>query len=382
MEEEKKDNKNGSDYPKDDRFFRNNDKEKDEKEDQKSRSIIQLPEIEIPTQKEKEKVPEPSPPPIENETIKETKENPSVKFAKDSVKTSLNNLGVGKIFRNTNIPAFELNAKMRRLLTVYALSVLLCLSFLFNIFFVQHISGLKSRMDFSMKTVEEAVVGKERFSEDLASLSDENTRLKKEIASLKSVSKSLEQQSDSLKTDLAKSEEDYARLEEAVQTYGIEVRDLAMRRIEYYDAYKTEKKRAESLTATIKDLQNAIIVFEDVMASLAGRHKEEIVGYVQDVAFLYVNAGMYDKAIDAFDKLVSLGAADADTYYNLAVIYEETKRDRDEAIRNYRKYLELNPNAEDFYEVKIRISSLERVGKNAKVETLSNFKIDLDKLKF
>ncbi|MBL7157535.1 MAG: tetratricopeptide repeat protein [Candidatus Omnitrophica bacterium] len=381
MEEEKKNNKNSSDSRNDKRFFRKESKEKEGSEEQKTHPIIQLPEIEVPVQKEKEKAPEPphEPPREEHKDSKEMKENPPAKAKKDSVKTGS---GVNKIFRRANTSVFEFTPTMRRLIIIYALSVLLCLSFLFNIFFFQNISTLKNRVDFSTKTVEDAVVGKERVAKEKDNLLEENERLKGEITSLKSASKSLERQTELLRADLTKSKQEYIKLEETIKEYGIEVRDLAMRRIEYYEAYKSKKEHAESLAVTVENLQNTTAALKDEIASVESKHKEEIASYMQEMAFLYVKTGMYSEAIDAFKKFISLNAEDADIYYNLAILYEESQKNRDAAIRNYRKYLELKPDAEDFYEVKIKISSLERVGKVDKRETLKNFKINLDKLKF
>ncbi len=57
------------------------------------------------------------------------------------------------------------------------------------------------------------------------------------------------------------------------------------------------------------------------------------------------------------------------------------KKDRDKAISHYKKYLRLNPDAEDLYEVRMKISSLERAGEQ-KSGISKPFKVNLDKIKF
>ena len=49
---------------------------------------------------------------------------------------------------------------------------------------------------------------------------------------------------------------------------------------------------------------------------------------------------------------------DADSHYNLAVIYDVVKQDRLKAIEHYKRYLELNPEAPDATTVKNYIMDL------------------------
>ena len=91
---------------------------------------------------------------------------------------------------------------------------------------------------------------------------------------------------------------------------------------------------------------------------------------------------MYRDAVENFQKFLELSGDDANTYYNIAYIYEHGIKERKEAIKYYRKYLELEPESDDLYEVRLRISSLEREGTKEAPAVMKAFKIDLDKLKY
>ena len=83
-------------------------------------------------------------------------------------------------------------------------------------------------------------------------------------------------------------------------------------------------------------------------------------------ALLHYNLGVsytkdksYEMAIDEYEKALSLDPKDADSEYNLAIIYDEYRKNPKRAIEHYKKYLELRPDAADIDEVKDWISRLE-----------------------
>jgi tetratricopeptide (TPR) repeat protein len=65
-------------------------------------------------------------------------------------------------------------------------------------------------------------------------------------------------------------------------------------------------------------------------------------------------------AIDEYEKALRLNPQDADTHYNLAIIYDEVSKNPKRAIEHYQKYLELKPDAADIDEVKDWITRLEK----------------------
>jgi hypothetical protein len=77
-----------------------------------------------------------------------------------------------------------------------------------------------------------------------------------------------------------------------------------------------------------------------------------------------------------------MNGPDASTYFNMAYIYDHIYGDPFKAIKFYREYLTLKPEAADLYEVEQRIESLERGSKVKSPETLKNFNVNMDNLKF
>jgi len=122
------------------------------------------------------------------------------------------------------------------------------------------------------------------------------------------------------------------------------------------------------------------------------RQLEEELSHIKDKmqkqeALLHYNLGVaytkeknYDMAIDEYEKVLKINPQDADTHYNLAILYDEVRRNPKRAIEHYQKYLELKPDAEDIDEVKEWISSLMLGEKKAKpVELEASPSLDMSR---
>lgn len=70
------------------------------------------------------------------------------------------------------------------------------------------------------------------------------------------------------------------------------------------------------------------------------------------------NSEKWRRAMREFKLALEKNPLDADSQYNLAVIYDEVKKDREKAIEHYKRYLELNPEAPDAARVKNYIVDL------------------------
>ena len=70
------------------------------------------------------------------------------------------------------------------------------------------------------------------------------------------------------------------------------------------------------------------------------------------------DTGGYQKAADEFEEAAKLAPRWPAPYFNLGVIYSKMER-YDDALRNYKKYLELSPRAKDAEKVKSEIDKLE-----------------------
>jgi tetratricopeptide (TPR) repeat protein len=103
---------------------------------------------------------------------------------------------------------------------------------------------------------------------------------------------------------------------------------------------------------------------EDAMELMATKNKDE--GLKQEVANMHYNLGTvlqaqnkYDEAIKEFKMDLMFNPDDADAHYNLALIYDKGKNDRQEAINHYNGYLKITPEAPDALKVKERLTELE-----------------------
>ncbi|MDO9541814.1 MAG: tetratricopeptide repeat protein [Kiritimatiellia bacterium] len=93
-----------------------------------------------------------------------------------------------------------------------------------------------------------------------------------------------------------------------------------------------------------------------VTTMLANRFQEARFHYNRGV-FAY-KSEKWHSAMREFRRALEKDPLDADSHYNLAVIYDVVKKDRLKAIEHYRRYLELNPKAPDAAKVKNYIADL------------------------
>lgn len=268
---------------------------------------------------------------------------------------------------------------------IIALSILLFISTLTNISSVKDISEIKTKALSNAQLATQMVNEKEKVKEEQKTLESDVARLKKELSSAQSISAGLQKQNENLKAEVIETKAKFDELREKVKGYASEVKDLVSTRIKYYDAYSEEKENKQKLAAVTKKMETEIKNLNAELNSISKQYSNQESEYAYEMAFVYTKALMYDEAIESFRRYLELGNdKDADVYYNLALIYEQAKKESAEAISYYRKYLELNPSAEDLYEIKMRISSLERTGSESKYffPTQKKLEIDLEKFKY
>jgi tetratricopeptide (TPR) repeat protein len=269
----------------------------------------------------------------------------------------------------------------RSILLVFFGAALLCASLILNIFLFSNTSTLRQRLKDNTKIVKDIIAGKERVLDEKVSLKKENERLKNQLVSASTGQDILNQKTGTLETALTKSKKERVELAKKMQEYAKEVRELALTRIGYYDAYQDEKEKTAYLKRTITELQEDMetLKAETGLANEKFREKEAL--YTYDMALVYTQAQMFDNAIAGFEDFLELYGDDANTHYNIAYIYDTVKKDKDGAIKHYEEYLRLNPDADDLYEVKMRIASLERGAKKPR-GAFEDLKVNMNELKF
>ena len=135
-----------------------------------------------------------------------------------------------------------------------------------------------------------------------------------------------------------------------------------------YERLKAEKIKWDNATVDYIDWQ--FVLRDQINMSgvkiLAALNNIEDIRHNKELAnLLYYNLGLsymmavdFDSAIKYFKTATDLKSADADSWYNLGLLYSTFKNDSRNAIRCYNKFLALLPNSPKSGEVKTRIEAL------------------------
>jgi len=265
---------------------------------------------------------------------------------------------------------------------IFILVALLSLSLFSIALHRANTSNLQNRLVSNAEAVKDLAGSKEDLIKENIDLQDEVDRLRKELLTKSSQVEIHKRDADYYKKEIERQKEKYAELEKSLKDYADEIRALAVTRIGYYDAYKKQKNTTQKLTGTIENMQKQLVSLKSTMENINKETEQKESKRIYEQAFEYIDRGMFDKAVEAFEKYMDINGEDANIYYNLAYINEKVIKNRRKALEYYNKYLELKPEAEDLYEVKMKIASLKRVGTKEKKKSFANFKINLDSLKY
>lgn len=200
------------------------------------------------------------------------------------------------------------------------------------------------------------------------------SKLQDELARMESLQKQAEKENEQLKKqslDYLKREtettEKYASVETLSKDQEKKIKELS-EQIKNATLLQGQLRLENEKLADINDLAGNVQVKKE-KAKMA-KLEEEVINVKQKLsrqeALLHYNLGVsyareknYEMAIDEYERVISLNPNDADAHYNLAIIYDEYRKNPKRAIQHYRKYLELRPQADDIDEVKDWINRLE-----------------------
>jgi len=135
-----------------------------------------------------------------------------------------------------------------------------------------------------------------------------------------------------------------------------------------YEDFKREEVKFQDNALSYMEWQ--FVLKEQV--SRAAKLLQEKINQVKDVKkdkellnLLYYNLGLnntlavnFDAAIKAFEQAVDLEPKDADSYYNLGLLYSTYQQNPRKAVKYYEDYLKLVPKGTKSDEVKERIAIL------------------------
>lgn len=173
-----------------------------------------------------------------------------------------------------------------------------------------------------------------RIQAEREKIARENEKFQEESVFYLSVNSKLKDEKDKLASQLG-------RAQGASESQAADLQRLSKKLEESQGALaKKEKEFQEEGVAKVKELESKVKVLEKAL------NKERAV-FLYNLAVAYVKAGLYDEAVDAYEKSLKIDKNNADAHYNLGLLYRDTKQDSGKAAVHLRRYLELRPDAED-----------------------------------
>lgn len=88
------------------------------------------------------------------------------------------------------------------------------------------------------------------------------------------------------------------------------------------------------------------------------RWRSERAKLYEETGTAYVKAGLFDDAMDAYNKSLSYKPDNADVHYYLGLLYQKSRKDPQKAVAHFKRYLYLNPDADNKEEVRYFIKML------------------------
>jgi tetratricopeptide (TPR) repeat protein len=152
-----------------------------------------------------------------------------------------------------------------------------------------------------------------------------------------------------LNTDLQKEKDDLrARLKKAQDAITAKEQELKSASQKAKEIDKEMGKEKMVLNAKLTEEKTAL---EEKMQSLQETLRTERALYHYNLGVAYTEANLYDEAIEAYKRSLEFNPKNAEAHYNLGLLYENFNGDPGLAASHYRRYLELEPDAEDKEEV-------------------------------
>jgi len=196
----------------------------------------------------------------------------------------------------------------------------------------------KQKVMKQLRAVEAEVDAKSGLEAEMDSVSGESTKQKKVIRKLLERIPKLEQ-------DLAATQS-----RERETSAELSQRDREMR------ALKAELDRREERLKKAERV-NTLLAKTRTEVNYVGTTRQRDMHYNMGVVF--ANRGQFKEAEREYLRALRQDPADADTHYNLGVLYDQSLKEYRKAASHYRRYLKLRPQSPDANKVLIWISAAE-----------------------
>ena len=113
---------------------------------------------------------------------------------------------------------------------------------------------------------------------------------------------------------------------------------------------KEKSEIKSSLSDTVSELADANKQLK--------RLKKEVGDMHYNLGVIFQQQAKWQEAVREYEKVLEVKPDDAQTHYNLALIYDTVRNDRQMALEHYQRYLNISPDANDAAKIKERITEL------------------------
>lgn len=114
------------------------------------------------------------------------------------------------------------------------------------------------------------------------------------------------------------------------------------------EAENSQPMTEEDLKRNLEDAEEKLALANDDNVALLS----EVADMHYNLGVVLTKQGMFKNAIGEFEEALRIRQDDADSHYNLAVLYDEKMKDDKNSLVHYKAYLKLRPNAEDAEKVR------------------------------
>ncbi len=203
----------------------------------------------------------------------------------------------------------------------------------------------------------------------LSEVEDEKDKVIKELREVESevaAKADLEAEMADVSGETAKQKAIIHKLLERIPVLESELAETQSREREQSAELSQRERELRALKAELDKREERLKKAERVAALLAKTRSEvQFVGVTRqrdvhyNMGVVFANRGQFKDAEREYLRALRLDPADADTHYNLGILYDQNLRKYRKAASHYRRYLKLRPNAEDANEVRIWITMCE-----------------------
>lgn len=234
-------------------------------------------------------------------------------------------------------------------------------------------SDLYRQMEKESFRLKEKLAETEAEKEKLLKAQDEMLKEHKTVLAEK---KALELQMEKIKLSDKDQKKTVGTLLDRMPQMENDLAEMRRKLSERDSALEKKDRDLVSLKQELAQRENRLIKAEH-MTALLDRTKEEVRQVSEkekrdmhyNMATVYGKEGRYREAEEEYLRALKVDPTDAESHYNLALLYDEEFHDQRQAAMHYRRYLKLRPNAPDVDAVKDWLLNLEMGGKSARSAT-------------